>query len=214
MTGRRLVFLGPPGAGKGTQASRAAAHFGIPKISTGDLLRARRSDPSLGQRIVGGQDSGGLVEHEIVYAVLEERWSKPDCAGGYILDGFPRKIAQAEWLETRARLDRVVNFDVPEQALLERLSSRYSCRGCDAVYSVGLMPKVEGQCDKCSSELYQRDDDKPEAVRERLRVYHEVTEPLVGFYSARGLLRGVSSSTAYASPDDVFKEVLKAIERE
>jgi adenylate kinase len=191
----RLILLGPPGAGKGTQAKLFAATFGAPQISTGDILRQAVADGTdLGRKARSFMDRGALVPDEVVIGIIEERLRKPDCARGYILDGFPRTLRQAEALSQtlsaiQAPLDRVLSVEVPEDDLVGRLSGRRVCRGCGQMYHVEAnSPRQAGVCDRCGGSLYQRDDDKEETIRHRLRVYREQTEPLIAYYGQRGLL--------------------------
>jgi adenylate kinase len=198
MVQRNLILLGAPGAGKGSQAQRLAARFGIPQISTGDMLRAaRRAGTPLGQAADKYMTAGQLVPDEVVIGLVEERLAQPDAKSGFILDGFPRTIGQAEALEqVLGRLDRapvrVVDVRVPEPVLIERLGGRMSCPKDGASYHVVFTPpKTPGVCDLCGSALITRADDRPEAIAERLREYHAKTAPLVDYYRKAGLLRVV-----------------------
>lgn len=213
MLGRRLVLLGPPGSGKGTQGDLLSQRYGIPKISTGDMLRRMRDDPALGPSIRGYQDSGGLVVDEILFPVVENRLRNPDCAGGYIFDGFPRTLEQAKWLGER--VDTVVSLGVPDSVLVERVRYRFTCEDCGAIYNTKLSkPKVEGKCGKeeCCGELFQRPDDKPETVAERLKKYREKTEPLIDYYRKRGILKELKFGEEDVAVDVVFGRVVAAIE--
>ncbi len=212
----RLVILGAPGAGKGTQAQRLAAQEQIPHISTGDILResVKRGTP-LGLQAKGYMDAGKLVPDEVVIGLVREKLTSPECARGYILDGFPRTVAQAEALdrifrETRSPgLDHVVSFDVPQEEIVRRLSGRRSCARCQTVYHIEHdPPKQEGVCDKCGGRLVQRADDKPETVLARLRVFDQQTRPLVEYYQKRGLLQRVDAT---ASIDQVYARLLAAV---
>lgn len=205
---KRLVFLGAPGAGKGTQAKIASEKFGIPAISTGDILRAAiKAETPLGKTAKSFVESGGLVPDEVVIGIIEERLKQPDCANGYILDGFPRTVVQAGALDemtTRlgASLDGVIYFEVPIDELVKRLSGRRVCRHCGATYHVlTLKSKTEGVCDSCDGELYQRADDSQESVRNRLSVYEAQTSPLINYYRERGSLFTVEAS---GSIDEIF----------
>lgn len=194
MAKRKLMFLGPPGAGKGTQASRLADELGIPQISTGDMLReARRKGTELGVKAAGFMDAGELVPDEVVIGIVAERLQEDDCSGGFILDGFPRTVAQAEALaEMGVELEGVVNIQVSDDEIVERLGGRLSCPGCGATYHVKFSPPAaEGTCDKCGSDLVRRPDDQPEAIRQRLESYAKKTAPLVSFYEDRGKLLNV-----------------------
>jgi adenylate kinase len=213
----RLVFLGPPGAGKGTQAKVIAEEKGIPHISTGDILReAVAKGTELGLKAKAHMDAGGLVPDDLVVAMVAERLSRPDCKPGFILDGFPRTIAQGEALEKnlgtrKEKLDAVVYFKVNDEQVVGRLSGRRTCRQCKEGFHVEFMPpKVAGKCDKCGGELYQRDDDKPETIRERLKVYYAQTADLIEYYRKRGLLKEVDASQSPAEVLAGVKRVLGA----
>lgn len=211
----KLVLLGPPGSGKGTQGDRLAAHGGVPKYATGDILRdaVRRGTP-LGNDAKRFMDAGELVPDEVVLGLVREVLSTPEAAAGFILDGFPRTVAQAEGLqglleERGVELDAVVYFDVPEEELIRRLAGRRVCSGCGAVFNVHSdPPTVAGTCDNCESELLTREDDREETVRVRLRVYHEHTEPLLRWYGKSSLLREVA---AVGSLDEVYDKLLAVV---
>ncbi len=219
--GFRIIFLGPPGVGKGTCSSRIAEKKGIPHISTGDLLRREVAAGSeLGKRVKEFMDKGELVPDSLVLGIIKERLSKPDCARGFILDGFPRTIAQAKELEKITEIDVVINLTQPEDILIERISARRTCENCGNVYNLAniqreginmppLMPKVEGICDKCGGKLVQRSDEKPEVVADRMRIYKKQTEPLIEFYKQKGILVDVR----FDSPADMMVEkILKMLE--
>ena len=189
-----VIFLGPPGAGKGTQAVRVCERLGIPQISTGDILRrAMREGTPTGLAAKSYVDKGQLVPDSVVIDIVRERLAQEDCAGGYLLDGFPRTVHQAEALETFARIDAVIDIDVSDEKLVERLSGRRVCLSCGGTYHVSRL-NGSTTCEKCGSELIQRDDDKAETVLSRLSVYHAQTEPLIDFYTQRGLLRRVDGA--------------------
>ena len=191
----KLILLGAPGAGKGTQAEILCKKLGIPSISTGNILRAAIKDGTpTGLKAKSYIDAGKLVPDEVIIGIVDERLSQDDCAGGYILDGVPRTIAQAEALEKAGiQFDAVVSIEISEDEILRRMSGRRVCEACGSSYNVeALPPRVEGVCDNCGGKLIQRKDDTPETVRERLKVYHTETEPLVGFYAQRGLLKSVA----------------------
>ena len=208
----RIIMLGPPGAGKGTYATRLAPKLNIPTISTGDLLRGARNDPEIGETIRKCQDSGELVPDSIVIAALKKRLEQDDTKEGFILDGFPRTLEQAKALESISDIDAVINLNVPENILIERLSSRRQCKKCGAIYNLlYLKPKVEGICDKCGGELYQRDDDKPEAIKERLRVYHEKTEPLIDHYTSKGNLITITTDRIDVPPEEQVEKIIQAL---
>ena len=209
---RVLILLGPPGAGKGTQAARLSARLGLPHVSTGDLFRENLSRGTpLGLRAKGFMSEGKLVPDEVVLEMLFDRVSRPDCAEGYLLDGFPRTLGQAEALERRlgrrARV-QVIDLDVRDEALADRLTGRRTCRSCGRIYHLrNAPPKAEGRCDACGGELYLRDDDRAEVVGKRLAVYRQETQPLEDFYRSRGVLVEVDGDRA---PDQVFRSLEEA----
>ncbi len=187
----KLIFLGPPGAGKGTQAAVISKTLNIPTISTGDMLRAAvKEGTEVGLKAKSYMDAGNLVPDEVIIGIVKERLQKPDCSGGYILDGVPRTLAQAQALEEAGvTFDKVISLEVSDEAIVKRMSGRRVCSKCGEPYHmVNKLPKVEGVCDACGGELVQRADDKAETVRFRLEVYHKETEPLKRFYEDRGLL--------------------------
>mgnify|MGYP002635652672 CR=1 FL=1 len=192
----KLMLLGAPGAGKGTQAKRLTARLGLIQISTGDMLRSAVGNGTpMGLEAKRYMDAGGLVPDDVVIGIVRERLAEPDVADGFILDGFPRTVAQAAALETFAKLDAVVNVDVPEEALLGRLSGRRTCKACGAIFHVvSSPPSVDGRCDLCGGELYQRSDDNETSIRERLKTYREKTAPLEAFYGDRGVLHQVNGT--------------------
>jgi adenylate kinase len=192
-------LLGAPGAGKGTHAKRLSSLLGIPHISTGDIFREEMEKNSeLGQEVRRYVEKGELVPDEVVNQIVKKRLSQDDCKKGFILDGYPRTLQQAEALEQILKelslpLKKVINLVVSEEEIIRRLSGRRICRNCGAIFHiVNMPPKKEGICDYCGGELYQRDDDKPEAIRHRLAVYHKQTEPLIRFYEEKGLLVNVN----------------------
>ncbi|MCI8716354.1 MAG: adenylate kinase [Oscillospiraceae bacterium] len=198
----KLILLGAPGAGKGTQAEILCRRLGIPTISTGNILRAAiKGGTPTGLKAKSFIDAGALVPDEVIIGIVDERLAKADCKDGYILDGVPRTIAQAEALEKAGiKFDAVVSIEIGEEEILRRMSGRRVCEACGSSYNVeAIPPRVEGICDNCGGKLIQRKDDTPETVRERLKVYHTETEPLVDFYAARGLLRSVSADTKDAT---------------
>ena len=193
----KLILLGAPGAGKGTQAEILCRRLGIPTISTGNILRAAIKDGTpTGLKAKSFIDAGALVPDEVIIGIVDERLAQDDCRNGYILDGVPRTIAQAEALEKAGiTFDAVVSIEISEEEILRRMSGRRVCGACGASYNVEFLPpRTAGICDNCGGKLIQRKDDTPETVRERLKVYHTETEPLVGFYAQRGLLRPVQSA--------------------
>ena len=212
----RIVMLGAPGAGKGTQAARIAETYEIPHISTGDIFRANiKGGTELGKKAKSYMDAGGLVPDELVCELVADRLKEEDCADGYVLDGFPRTIVQAEALdavlsEMGQKLDCAVDVDVPDEAIITRMGGRRACLKCGATYHIEyLKPKQEGICDVCGSELVLRDDDKPETVKTRLSVYHEQTQPLIDYYKEAGLLVTVDGTK---NPDEVFRDIQDNLE--
>ena len=212
----RVIFLGAPGAGKGTQARRLAAGSGVPQVATGDMLREAVAEGSpLGREAKRYMDSGALVPDEVVIGLVDERLSRPDAAGGYVLDGFPRTVAQAEALDGLLRrrgqdLDRVIFFDVSRDELLRRLTGRRICRRCGtAFHLVSAPPRTAGQCDQCGGELYQRDDDAEGTVARRLDVYQTQTAPLLDYYKQRGLLVRVDGEGRVERVAEAIKKAIK-----
>ena len=192
----KLILLGPPGAGKGTQAQFLVEKYGIPQISTGDLLRkAVAEGTELGKIAKSYMDAGKLGPDDLILALVKERIEKPDCRKGYILDGYPRNLAQAEAMEKLDRVDVVINLVLPMEELVNRLTSRRTCRKCNAVYNLTARPpKVAGKCDSCGGELYQRDDDNEKTVSKRLETYTAQTEPLIKHYKKKKLLRDIDAT--------------------
>ena len=206
----RVVFLGPPGAGKGTQASLIARELGIPHLSTGDILRAAvAAKTPLGLEADGHMRSGGLVPDPLVLEILHERLDQPDARVGYLLDGFPRNLAQAEALEKFSEVERVVSLEINPERLVQRLSERRVCPNCQSVYNLSTKPpRVADRCDRDGTALVQRPDDRPEAVTVRLKVYAEQTAPLLEYYRKRHLLREVDAS---GTPDEVTARIRKVL---
>ncbi|MBE5854647.1 MAG: adenylate kinase [Lachnospiraceae bacterium] len=207
----KIIMLGAPGAGKGTQAKMIAEQYKIPHISTGDIFRANiKNNTELGQEAKSYMDKGQLVPDELTVKILLDRVAQDDCANGYVLDGFPRTIPQAEVLEQELnklndKIDYAINVEVPDENIVKRMSGRRACLNCGATYHIEhIPPKQEGICDKCGEKLVLRDDDKEETVKNRLNVYHEQTQPLIDFYTARGVLKTVDGTVD-------MKEVFKAI---
>ena len=211
----KIIMLGAPGAGKGTQAKMIAEKCGIPHISTGDIFRANiKNGTELGAKAKEYMDKGLLVPDELVCDLVVDRIQQADCEKGYILDGFPRTIPQAEALENalnaiEQKLDYAIDIDVPDENIINRMSGRRACVGCGATYHVLFNPtKVEGKCDVCGESLILRDDDKPETVKKRLDVYHTQTQPLIDFYTERKVLVEVDGTQ---SRDKVFDDIMKIL---
>lgn len=207
----KIIMLGAPGAGKGTQAKKIAAKYEIPHISTGDIFRANiKNGTELGKKAKTYMDQGLLVPDELVVDLVVDRLNQDDCKNGYVLDGFPRTIPQAEALtEALGNLGQAIDFaldvDVPDQNIINRMSGRRACVGCGATYHIVYAPtKEEGICDHCGGELILRDDDKPETVEKRLNVYHEQTKPLIEYYTNAGILHTVDGTVDI---EDVFKAI-------
>ena len=209
----RLILLGPPGAGKGTYASRLAVRLSFPHIATGDIVRDEiKAQTELGRRIKEYSDRGELVPDEIIIGMLGKRLKWPDCVKGFILDGFPRTIAQAEALDKITKIDLVVNLNVPDWVIIQRLSNRLVCRTCGAIYNrLTLKPKRDFICDDCGGELYIRDDDQPEVVEERLNVYRRETAPLIEYYKKKGLLKDVYCDDPMIPPHAMVERIMSII---
>jgi len=210
-----IVLFGPPGSGKGTQAKMLAEKYGIPHISTGDILRAHlKNKTKLGLKARAYMDRGALVPDDILIGIIKDRLSQPDCASGFLLDGYPRTMRQADALriiltEMDKKLDRVLNIDVPDKELIKRLAGRRMC-SCGASYHILFnAPKREGICDRCGKLLYQRDDDKEEAIMNRLEVYKHQTQPLIEYYTNEGLLMTVNGAASIA---EVFNEISRVLD--
>lgn len=209
-TPHRVIFLGPPGVGKGTQAATLSKELGVPHLSTGDLLRAAvAARTALGLEAQGHMDAGRLVPDDLVLRILHERLAAPDARAGFLLDGFPRNLAQAERLEQFASIDAVLSFELPAHLLIERLSGRRVCPKCSTVYNIATRPpQVPGRCDLDGTELVQRPDDQPAAITTRLAVYAEQTAPLLGYYRKKELLHTVDAN---GTPDEVAARVRSAL---
>jgi len=211
----RLVLLGAPGAGKGTQAKKLIEKYGMPQISTGDLLRAAvGAGTDLGKEAKSFMDKGELVPDSVVLGMVEERLQQDDCKNGYILDGFPRNTAQAEALDVMLdklgmSLDAALSVDVPLEDLMKRLTGRRTCKDCGQMYNLYFSaPATEGKCDKCGGELYQRDDDKEETIQKRLEVYTAQTAPLIDYYNGKGIVKSV---TGTGNIDEIFANVVTTL---
>ncbi len=208
----RLILLAAPGAGKGTQAEKLSEHFGIPTISTGAILRHNiQEGTELGKIAKQYIDGGNLIPDDVMIQVMQERLSQGDCEKGFILDGFPRTLAQAEALDASdIAIDTVLNLEVEDEAIIQRLSGRLECKECASTFHKEYRkPKVQGVCDNCGGELITRADDKPETIKSRLEIYHTQTEPLLKYYIGKGLLKSVKGQDAI---EDTTREVLKALE--
>ena len=211
----KIIMLGAPGAGKGTQAKMIAEKYGVPHISTGDIFRANiKNQTELGMEAKKYMDEGKLVPDDLTVKILLDRVAKEDCANGYVLDGFPRTIPQAEVLtealeKLNDAVDYAIDVDVPDENIVKRMSGRRACVNCGATYHiVHIPPKTENICDKCGSELILRDDDKPETVLNRLKVYHDQTQPLIDYYTKKGILRTVDGTK---DMKDVFEDIVKIL---
>ena len=208
----KIVIFGPPGSGKGTYATLLKSQLGIPHISTGDLVREEiKNKTPIGDKIVKYSNSGQLVPDEIITQILKRRLS-PDLSKGFILEGYPRSIEQAKQLENMTKIDVVINLNVPSEVIVSRLSARMQCKNCGSIYNERtLKPTTPGKCDKCGGKLFKRDDDQPNIIRERLKVYEETSSPVVDYYRARGILRDVSIDNPNANPDIMVKRIMSLI---
>lgn len=213
----KIIMLGAPGAGKGTQAKRIADKYGVPHISTGDIFRANiKEGTELGKKAKTYMDQGLLVPDELVVELVVDRIRQADCENGFVLDGFPRTIPQAEALDEALKnigetMDYAINVDVPDENIISRMSGRRACVECGATYHIVTIPtKVEGICDVCGSKLVLREDDKPETVKKRLEVYHAQTQPLIEYYQKQGILRTVDGTQLMDAVFDAIVEILGA----
>ena len=211
----KVIMLGAPGAGKGTQAKKIAAKYGIPHISTGDIFRENiKGNTQLGQKAKGYMDQGLLVPDELVLELIVDRFKAPDCKDGYVLDGFPRTIPQAKALDTALaknndRVEHAIDVDVSDEVIIGRMAGRRACLNCGRTYHVDtLKPRVDGICDNCNTELVLREDDKPETVKKRLEVYHEQTQPLLDYYKAKGILHRVDGT---GDIDNIYNEIIHVL---
>lgn len=208
----KTIMLGAPGAGKGTQAKQIADKYSIPHISTGDIFRANiKNGTELGKKAKQYMDQGALVPDELTCDLVMDRIQQDDCKNGFVLDGFPRTIPQAEALDAalgkiNEKMDYAIDVDVPDENIVNRMSGRRACLNCGATYHlISIPPKVEGICDRCGSEIVLREDDKPETVQKRLKVYHEQTQPLIDYYKNQGILKSVDGTQPM---DEVFKAIV------
>lgn len=212
----KIIMLGAPGAGKGTQAKMIADTYGIPHVSTGDIFRMNiKNGTQLGMEAKTYMDQGLLVPDELTVRILLDRVAQDDCKNGYVLDGFPRTIPQAEVLEDALtklgdQIDYAINVEVPDENIVRRMGGRRACLSCGATYHIEhVPPKKEGICDNCGQELVLRDDDKPETVKNRLNVYHEQTQPLIDFYAKKGVLKNVDGTQDMQDVFCAIKEILQ-----
>ena len=212
----KIIMLGAPGAGEGTQAKKIAEKYGIPHISTGDIFRANiKNQTELGMKAKGYMDQGMLVPDELTLELIMDRFTTDDCKNGYVLDGFPRTIPQAEALtkalaDKQDAVDYAINVDVPDEAIVTRMSGRRACLTCGGTYHIKFNPtKVEGVCDACGGELVLRADDKPETVQKRLDVYHEQTQPLIDYYQTQNILKEVDGTLPL---EEVFSAIIAILE--
>lgn len=212
----KIIMLGAPGAGKGTQAKSIAQRYGLPHISTGDIFRANiKNGTELGKKAKAYMDQGMLVPDELTLELIMDRFGQDDCQKGYVLDGFPRTIPQAEALtaalsEKGEAIDYAIDIAVPDEAIVSRMSGRRACLTCGATYHVAFNPpEKEGVCNVCGAQLVQRDDDKPETVKKRLKVYHEQTQPLIEYYKEQGVLRQVDGTRTM---EQVFEEIIRILD--
>ncbi len=214
--GMNLIIFGPPGSGKGTYASRLQSKLGIPAIATGDIFRKIvKEETKLSDKVKGYITRGELVPDNIVIKVLNERLARDDCKKGFILDGYPRTIGQAEALNSLAKIDAVIHLLVPERIIIERLSSRRICRNCGEVYNIRfLKPKKEGVCDKCGGELYQRIDDTPKVIKERLKVYERQSQPLLEYYKGKIPFVEFKCEDIDVPPEVAVAEILKGLKKQ
>lgn len=213
----KIIMLGAPGAGKGTQAKRIASKYNIPHISTGDIFRANiKNGTELGKKAKVYMDQGLLVPDELVVDLIMDRFQEADCQNGYVLDGFPRTIPQAKALDealakNNDAMEYAIDVDVPDENIVNRMAGRRACVGCGGTYHLETIPsKVEGICDTCGGELILREDDKPETVLNRLKVYHDQTQPLIEYYQGKGILKTVDGTK---SPEAVLEDIIRIIEQ-
>lgn len=211
----KIIMLGAPGAGKGTQAKKIAGKYNIPHISTGDIFRENiKNDTDLGKKAKGFMDKGLLVPDELVLELIVDRFKAADCKNGYVLDGFPRTIPQAKELDEALeksddRIEFAIDVDVADEVIISRMAGRRACLNCGRTYHVDtLRPKAEGICDHCDTELVLREDDKPETVKKRLEVYHEQTQPLLDYYSKKGILHSVDGTGGI---EEIYNELIQVL---
>jgi len=208
----KIVIFGPPGSGKGTYASLLKNRLGIPHISSGDLVREEiRKKTNLGKEIEKYSDAGKLVPNEVIAEILKKRLTQ-DLSRGFILEGYPRTIEQAKQLDNVAKIDVVINLNVPDRVIVERLSTRVQCKSCGSIYNERtLKPRIAGKCDKCGGELFKRADDQPNVILERLKIYKETSTPVIDYYRVRKLLRDITNDNTDVSPESVTDRIMKLL---
>lgn len=211
----KLIIIGAPGSGKGTQTSRLKSKFNIPMISTGDIFRkAIKDETELGKKIKKYLDAGKLVPDEVVIEVMKDRISKPDCANGFLLDGFPRTLEQAKALDKIVKLDACINLDVPKEIIVDRLSARRTCKNCGEIYNlIVLKPKNEKICDKCGGPLFQRDDDKESVIAERFQIFEKQTEPLLEYYAKKIPIVNAKCTSVNTPPEETTKQIIEGLKK-
>lgn len=215
MVKMNIVLLGSPGVGKGTYAKRISKIYNIPQISTGDMFReAIKNKTEIGLKAKEYIDKGELVPDDVTIGIVDERLKQDECKNGFMLDGFPRTIVQADALSDIINIDKVLNFTASDEVIIDRLSGRRVCKSCGAIFHIrNIVPKVEGVCDKCGGEVYQREDDKPESVKKRLDVYKNQTAPLIGYYNEKGILAEIDANKPFEQVDEIIADVRKALEK-
>ena len=207
----KIVILGHPGSGKGTEAKLIQKKYGIPHISTGDIFRSiSQESTELGREVKRLIGSGNFVPDSITIKFVKERISKEDCKEGFILDGFPRNLNQAKELDKIIKIDKVIHLHIEDETAVNRLSSRWQCKKCGIIYGVNIKPKSDNTCDKCKEKLYQRDDDKPDLLRKRIKICHDETRPLIDYYKKKGIYFTVDGERGV---EEVFKEVCKLLDK-
>jgi adenylate kinase len=211
----KMLMFGPPGSGKGTYASRLSRELNIPHISTGGMIREEiKNNTEIGKKIEDYTRRGQLAPDDITIELLQKRLSNSDCMTGFILDGFPRTVKQAEALEKTVKLDVVINLNVPDAIIVERLSRRLTCTNCGAIYNEHrLKSGVDRTCEKCGGQLYKRNDDQPQVIQERLRVYEKQTEPLINYYRRKNLIETIRDREVWTPPEKIVNEIIDSIKR-
>jgi adenylate kinase len=209
----KIIMFGPPGSGKGTHASILSREFNIPHISTGDMLREEiKNNTKIAKKMEDYTKRGQLVPDDIVVEILQKRISQSDCRTGFILDGFPRTVPQAEALEKTVKPDVVINLDVPDAIIIERLSTRLTCRNCGAIYNEHrLKPGADRTCEKCAGQLYKRNDDQPQVIQERLKAYEKQTKPLIDYYQRKHLIETIRDREVCPPPEKTANQIINSI---